>query len=97
MKTKATVMVVAREGFNGFWSAQRHFQNGLNLVELEAAEIAGIEADSKLGLPISVIEGWPKAALEVMEKAKAEAEAAELARLEAEEAAAKAAAAKGKR
>jgi hypothetical protein len=69
--SKATVTVVAREGFNGFWSAGKHFSPGENLVELTASEQAAVEADAALGLPISVVAGWP--------------EASELAALEAEE------------
>jgi hypothetical protein len=59
-KIKATITVVRREGFLGFWSARRFFAQGQSLVELTAEEKRSIEADSALGLPIALAEGWPK-------------------------------------
>jgi hypothetical protein len=53
-KIKATVTVVAREGFPGFWSAQRFFENGSHVVELTPEEKKQLEIDAALGLPISV-------------------------------------------
>lgn len=59
-KIKATVTVIPREGFSGFWAAQRFFANGQSQVEVTPEEKRSIEDDSKLGLPITIVEGWPK-------------------------------------
>jgi hypothetical protein len=53
-KIKATVTVVPREGFPGFWSAQRFFENGSHVVELTPEDKKLIETDAALGLPIAV-------------------------------------------
>jgi hypothetical protein len=53
-KIRATVTVVARESYPGFWSAQRFFENGSHVVELTPEEKKQLEIDAALGLPISV-------------------------------------------
>jgi hypothetical protein len=59
-KIKATVTVVRREGFQGFWAAQRFVPHGQSFVEVTPEEKRSIEADGALGLPIAIVEGWPK-------------------------------------
>jgi hypothetical protein len=53
-KIRATVTVVPREGYSGFWSCQRFFANGSHVVEITAEEKRSIDADARLGLPIAV-------------------------------------------
>lgn len=59
-KIKVTVIIPAREGFSGYWAAQRFFATGVNKAEVTPEEKRAIEADQALGLPIAISEGWPK-------------------------------------
>lgn len=59
-KIKVTVTVPKREGFSGFWAAQRFFASGTTKAEITPEEKRAIEADQAIGLPIAISDGWPK-------------------------------------